>query len=99
MDFAQQVQDKGKKFSLERCSPPVVAQLNMVLAFSCGAQVTSVMAPYFCGGCNEQSSRQIDLSGDATAQIAQPLPCPRCKKDMEFDEIIEQFLSFQQRPT
>src|SRR5688572_23297050 len=50
--FLNSVRQAGKRFALERCSPAVVAQLNMVSTFDGGGQVRSVLAPFLCTECN-----------------------------------------------
>ena len=82
------------RFDLERCSVPFVNQLNMISNFKGRGDVRSVFAPYYCPACSTDATRLIDLSQGPRAQIDAPLPCPRCKEPMEFDDMPDAFLSF-----
>lgn len=92
--FAQRLEAAGNNLYLLRCSPVVVAQLNMVRNF-CGekGQVLSFQAPYFCPNCDEERTEtfpaakvNIGVSPDAT--------CPTCKGPMEFDDLPDLYFAF-----
>lgn len=85
----------GVKLALERCSAPVVAQLNMIANFGGGAEVRSIYAPYFCGKCGKDHLELIELRPGRRATVREALPCPSCGASMEFDDVPEAFLAFQ----
>ena len=93
--FLTALRQAGKRFTLERCSVPVVTQLNMVANFGGGAEVRSIYAPYHCPRCARDAQRLIELGPDAPEQIQAPFPCPRCGTQMEFDDLPEAYLTFQ----
>lgn len=81
-------------FSLERCSVPFVNQLNMISNFRGNGEVRSVFAPYYCSNCNREENRLIDKGSNAVKQLEQPMKCPNCGGDMEFDDLPDAFLAF-----
>lgn len=97
LSFVRALERTVKHFSLERCSVPVVAQLNMISAFQGGGDVRSVYAPYFCVNCNEEHHRLITVDESAPTQLSLPFPCPKCGASMEFDDLPDHFLSFLAR--
>lgn len=94
--FLTALKQAGKRFVLERCSVAVVMQLNMVATFRGGAKVKSIYAPYHCPRCSKDAQRLIEVGPDAAAQLKAPYPCPRCGTPMEFDDLPESYLTFQQ---
>jgi anti-anti-sigma regulatory factor len=97
LSFVRALEGSGKRFALERCSVPVVAQLNMISAFPGGGSVRSVYAPYFCPQCNEEHQRLITADDSAPAQLSSDFPCPTCGSQLEFDDLPDHFLSFLER--
>lgn len=92
--FLGQLRDAGKKFTLERCSPAVVAQLNMIANFAAGAEVRSIQAPFFCDSCKAEHTVELDLGPDAFSKLEANHNCPRCGESMEFDDVAATYLFF-----
>jgi anti-anti-sigma regulatory factor len=99
INFVTALTRSGSRLTLERCSPPVVAQLNMSSDFARGAVVRSVLAPYFCASCKREYTREIALDEQAAARLLEPYPCTECGADCELDDLPDFFLSFQTRHT
>lgn len=97
LGFIKALRDSGKRFVLERCSVPVVAQLNMISSFVGGADVRSVYAPYYCMRCDAEHQRLIITDQTAAEQLRVPFPCPQCGVPMELDDLPDHFLSFMKR--
>jgi DNA-directed RNA polymerase subunit RPC12/RpoP len=74
----------------ERCSPPVVRQLNMIPALLKTGRVVSIQAPYFCPACNAETLELLE-PGD-TLEPAPSRRCAACGSELEFDEIPGQYL-------
>jgi len=92
--FAQRLEAAGNALYLFRCSPVVVAQINMVRNF-CGdkGQVVSFQAPYFCPNCDEE--RTETFPSEKMSQGTSPsATCPTCKGPMEFDDLPDLYFAF-----
>lgn len=82
-----------------KCSPPVVEQCNMVTAFSGHAEIVSFYAPMICEPCDEQLDILVDSeSCRARGNTLPRTPCPSCQRDMEIDDLEEQYLLFLREP-
>ncbi|MGQ0505100.1 MAG: hypothetical protein ACT4TC_07235 [Myxococcaceae bacterium] len=94
--FLSALDATGKRYSFERCSPAVVSQMNTVSAFSAGAKVKSVLAPYYCSMCRRLHLEVVETPPGVHFQVKDGLLCSVCGLRMEFDEIPESFLAFRQ---
>jgi len=92
--FAQRLEAAGNNLYLLRCSPVVVAQLNMVRNF-CGekGQVLSFQAPYFCPNCDEERTETFPAANVAAGTSPNAV-CPVCKGAMEFDDLPDLYFAF-----
>jgi|SRR3954451_4237528 hypothetical protein len=101
VDFVRAAAGQGITLELDRCSVPVVHQLNLNAAFGGQCAVRSVYAPYFCPVCNAEHAQLVTLvSADPTSpaprpRIVESIPCPTCAAPMEFDDLPDRYLSFQ----
>lgn len=84
---------------LIRCSPAIVAQINLVNNFLGAAVVKSFHAPYFCPQCDAEKvlACEVEDFGDP------PHEPPRCRCDdcdqvMEFDDLAESYFAFLAEP-
>ena len=92
--WMQFVNDLGNTEVLfERCSVPIVQQLNMIAKFRGQGIVASVFAPYFCAKCEHSDTRLIELSGDIP-KLDAAMQCPQCGGTLEFDDIAQTYLGF-----
>lgn len=90
--FVRALTDAQHTFEFVRCSPAIVRQLNTIANFRGGGQVKSVMLPYYCASCRNESLQALDLDGGR--EIEEELPCPKCGGTMEFDDMPSTYLSF-----
>jgi hypothetical protein len=96
VDFVSAARARGIGLELDRCSVPVVHQLNLNSAFGGQCAVRSAFAPYFCTRCNAEHAELISLATQgARPRLAESLPCPTCGGAMEFDDLPDRYLSFQ----
>ena len=95
LGFMRALADPPRSVVFERCSLSVAAQLNMIANFAGPAQVKSVQAPYFCRPCTQEHLRLLETGPLAVKRLGEPFPCPVCQAPMEFDDLPEEFLSFQ----
>jgi anti-anti-sigma regulatory factor len=85
----------GSRLSFIECSPPVVDQLNMVGGFLGHGILESFIAPMACEECDEQLDHLVSVeSCKALGGRLPALPCPRCGRAMEIDDLEEQYLLF-----
>ena len=92
-DFMNALTNHGTAVSLERCSVPIVYQMNFVPAFSRGADVRSVLAPFRCDQCHHEFTAMLPLEKATPGLEARP--CPQCQKQADFDDLPEIFFSFR----
>ena len=79
---------------LERCSVPVVAQLNMITNFAGKGRVQSVYAPFFCTPCDRQHLELVKTTGLTPGSALQSMKCPSCGAEMELDDLPETYWAF-----
>jgi serine/threonine protein kinase len=79
------------------CPTFFVDQLNMVLNFGGSAQVLTVVAPYTCPSCGQESGETVDVLAEraslAKGGVSDKM-CSRCGGKLEFDETPESYFSF-----
>jgi hypothetical protein len=80
---------------LVHCPPPVVDQCNMVAGFAGHGVLESFYAPMTCTECDEQLDQLFDTAAcRANGGRLPATPCPRCGRNMEVDDLEEQYLLF-----
>lgn len=94
INFVGALAGAGKRVTLERCSVPIVQQLNMISNFRGNGQVLSVYAPYYCQKCDAAHAKLVDLGTLGSRPVEEQSPCPTCGQAMDFDDIPESYLSF-----
>jgi hypothetical protein len=89
----------GVRLTFIECPPPVVDQCNMVTGFLGHGELKSFYAPMTCEECDEQQNQLFDTEECRTRGGKLPAtPCPRCGRDMEVDDLEEQYLLFVREP-
>ena len=91
------LEDRGNQLVHVRCSPVVVAQINMISNFMGKGQVVSFLAPYLCPDCGHEHLEPMETSGMKEPYAVPDLECPSCKSTMEFDELPESYFEFSKR--
>jgi len=86
----------ARQVILERCSPAMVRQFNMIANAAGAATVASLMLPYHCKACDADRTIVLDVL-DGPALIHETAPCPDCAAPMEFDDLSDGYLSFLAR--
>jgi hypothetical protein len=85
------------ELTFTRCSPAIVAQLNMIYNFRGDAKIRSFYAPYVCESCNNEEEKLLDVDAqfpDGEVKEVPHFPCSECGEVMEFDDLPERYLSF-----
>lgn len=79
------------------CPTFFVDQLNMVLNFGGAGKVLTVVAPYTCPSCGNESGETVDVLAERATLAKGGVPekeCGRCSGRLEFDETPESYFSF-----
>ena len=89
----------GTKPVLVRCSPAIVAQINLVKNFTGGGAVKSFLVPYRCRECDEEKTIVVETSEMTSPEAAPPsCNCIVCSRPMEVDEMPESYFAFLSSP-
>ncbi|MSP73665.1 MAG: anti-sigma factor antagonist [Myxococcales bacterium] len=102
VNWLNDLEAKGKTVVLARCSPCIVNQMNLVHNFAGRAVVKSFFAPYFCGRCDREQLRlvQVDQFTSASPPVAPQVrgeACQRVPCELTFDDIEESYFAFLPR--
>lgn len=82
------------------CPSPVVDQCNMVGGFLGHGRLISFFAPMLCEECDEQVDQLFETQRCRDNEGKLPVtPCPRCGREMEVDDLEEQYLLFVREST
>lgn len=89
----------GTKPVLVRCSPAIVAQINLVKNFTGNGAVKSFLVPYRCVECDEEKTIVVETS-EMTSPDASPPSCNCivCGRPMDVDEMPESYFAFLASP-
>lgn len=89
----------GTRPVLVRCSPAIVAQINLVKNFTGNGAVKSFLVPYRCGECDEEKTIVVETS-EMTSPSAEPpvCNCASCGRAMDVDEMPEAYFAFLSSP-
>ncbi len=79
---------------LERCSPAIVAQLNLVPRLAECVEVRSVIAPLECAECVAVRDVLVTLRSGAGLPEVPELACEVCGAPMLLAELEERYFSF-----
>lgn len=86
-----------EELSFSHCSPAIVTQLNMIHNFRGSAKIRSFYAPYVCEECGNEEEKLLDVQSQFPSGARNRMPahtCSKCKKQMDFDDLPERYLSF-----
>lgn len=87
---------KGRsRVVLVRCSPAIVAQINLVNNFVGGGVVKSFYIPYFCSECDQEKVMLAEASDLGPPPHQPPVcRCDECDLVMEFDDMADSYFAF-----
>jgi len=81
---------------LERCSPPMVSQINMIANFVGTARVASVEAPFVCGACGHEEDVLLSVEAGTVPSVTEQR-CSKCGDATELDDFEESYFGFLTR--
>jgi anti-anti-sigma regulatory factor len=91
----QKLVSKGMKISLIDCAPVIVEQLNIIINFSSGMTVESLMLPFMCEKCKKGSNSAFKADDLRKLNFQIPaIKCPTCAAPSAFDDIAEDYFTF-----
>lgn len=96
VSFITSLSAPPREVILDRCSAPMVHQLNMISNMRGRARVRSVMLPYLCADCGYEYHGLLNLEVAPPSSITKASPCPQCGGTMEFDDLAEMYFSFHE---
>jgi len=80
--------------TLERCSPTMVAQLNMIPSLLEGVTVSSVMAPLECSECVAEVTTLIQLNDAGGVPEVPARACEVCGSPLQLAELESRYFAF-----
>jgi len=93
--YFESLKAQGKPFKFTEVSYPLIEQLNMIINFSCGGEVESILLPFSCISCQKEF-----VASCKTAELKQnglKVPRVKCEKNecaAQFDDDPEEYLYF-----
>jgi len=99
MNLVTKLNESGVQVCLDRCSPPIVGQLNLISNFAGEGgpgRVRSVFAPYHCASCDQEHMELVDRA--SSADIPETSFCLSCGSATTFSDLIEMYFSFWMNP-
>jgi hypothetical protein len=79
---------------LERCSPAMVAQLNLVPRLADCVRVRSVIAPLECADCVAVADILVEVSEGSAPPVLPERQCEVCGAGMQLAELEERYFAF-----
>ncbi len=100
VNWLGRAEKSGARVVLTECSPPIVAQINLVNNFTGQGVVKSFYAPYFCPKCEIEKAFLIETRD---MPMAPPFRAPSCRCDecdgpMDFDDMEASYFAFLANP-
>jgi len=89
------IESRPSRVVLVRCSPAIVAQINLVSNFAGGSFVKSFYIPYFCSECDQEKVMLSEAAELGEAPHQPPVcRCDECDLVMEFDDMADSYFAF-----
>jgi hypothetical protein len=97
MDAIRGLVARATSLSVHECSRAVIDQLNMIRGFLASGAVRSFHAPMRCEGCDLDVDQLFRT--DECKDALPPVPCPKCGRPLELDDMEDAYLLFLREPT
>jgi DNA-directed RNA polymerase subunit RPC12/RpoP len=92
---------RGKyRVTLEKCSIPLIQQINMVSNLVGKAEIASFYAPYRCDNCHREVEILLSPASGLPTTVLSEAPnvlCSNCGNRLQFDDIPTDYFSFLRR--
>jgi len=67
----------------------------MVPAFAAMGQVRSILAPYLCPSCGDESLELVTIAEETEGhEFPPPRLCANCGQPLQFDELADEYFAF-----
>ena len=95
VNWLYKLEGNGTRSVLVECSPPIVAQINLVNNFTGSGVVKSFYVPYFCPECDEEKVLLVEASDMGPPPHEPPTcRCDECDLVMDFDDMPDSYFAF-----
>lgn len=95
VNWLSALEAKGAEIVLVKCSPAIVAQINLVNNFTGNGSVKSFYVPYFCPECDEEKVLLSETAEMGPAPHEPPVcRCDGCDLVMDFDDMPDSYFAF-----
>jgi serine/threonine protein kinase len=82
----------SQRLIMTRCSPCIVNQINLIPSLAQGVEVESILVPYVCRTCSEES---LELVKTSIIRGGNPpvRHCVRCREALDCDAVVEEYFA------
>lgn len=95
VNWLSAMEAKGSEIVLVKCSPAIVAQINLVNNFTGNGSVKSFYVPYFCPECDEEKVLLSETDEMGPPPHEPPVcRCDGCDLVMDFDDMPDSYFAF-----
>lgn len=95
VNWLSSVEARGSQVILVKCSPAIVAQINLVNNFTGNGSVKSFYVPYFCPECDEEKVLLSETEEMGPPPHEPPVcRCDGCDLVMDFDDMPDSYFAF-----
>jgi anti-anti-sigma regulatory factor len=95
VNWLSTLEGRGSEIVLVKCSPAIVAQINLVNNFTRNGSVQSFFVPYFCPECDEEKVLLSETNEMGPPPIEPPVcRCDGCDLVMDFDDMADSYFAF-----
>ncbi len=95
VNWLSRIETNGSRPVLVECSPPIVAQINLVNNFTGSGVVKSFYVPYFCPECDEEKVLLVEAADMGPPPHEPPTcRCDECDLVMDFDDMADSYFAF-----
>ncbi len=95
VNWLSALEGRGSEVVLVKCSPAIVAQINLVNNFTGNGSVKSFFVPYFCPECDEEKVLLSETDEMGPPPHEPPVcRCDGCDLVMDFDDMPDSYFAF-----
>jgi anti-anti-sigma regulatory factor len=95
VNWLSALEARGSEIVLVKCSPAIVAQINLVNNFTGNGSVKSFYVPYFCPECDEEKVLLSETDEMGPPPHEPPVcRCDGCDLVMDFDDMPDSYFAF-----
>lgn len=97
INFMRELQKSQRTVAFEECTAEIVMQMNMIPSFKGNADIRSVYGSFGCEKCGHEADILFESGKNLPASSDQglaPVACPKCKSEMQLEEMEEEYFAF-----